>query len=260
MSFTDVRFITFASLKRRVAEEKPYRGTTNEYSLGSRRYRSRNFKWYGDHAALAWYGDHAVLAYGGKDLCVVHSDESVEMVRDSFWQGQNMLLTATFHNLLFQSNCNKGGDIVRGYLKEHAIFNGLRFNLADNSVHKDRPYEIKVYSLDREKTKEIREETKNHFNMIKAFFLASDDSQIVQAIKDQSDDEFTKFCKLGSCKNILSIGGRGLKESRESVFNSIKQHALNKIYTEREAFTHKMLPGGSIIPQGNWGIEIVKLY
>jgi hypothetical protein len=251
MSFYDVPYTTFAFLKKRAAEEKPYRGTTNEYSLGARRYRSRHFKWYGDRAAIF---------YGNANLCTIHEDESVEIMRDQLWQGENMLLTATFHNLLFQSNCNKGGDIVKGYLREHKIFSGLRFNLADNSVHKDRPYEIKVYSLDREKTKEIREETKNHFNMIKAFFLASDDSQIVQAIKDKSDDEFTKFCKLGAYKNILSVWGRGMKESRESVFNSIKQHALNQIYIEREAFTHKMLPGGSLIPQGNWGIEIVKLY
>jgi hypothetical protein len=252
MLFNDIRFTTFAKLKRRVAEEKPYRGTTNEYPLGDRKYRFRHFKWYGDRAAIF---------YGSANLCTIHEDESVEIMRDQLWQGENMLLTATFQNLHFHSNVNKGGDIVKGYLKEHKIFNGLRFNLADNSVHKDRPYEIKVYSLDRELTKPIREEVEEHSNTIKAFFLVSDDSQIQEAVRDVDDnDAFTKFCRLGASKGIISRYGRGLKEPRISTFNRIKKHAINDIYAERRPFKCMTLPGGSVIPQGSWDIEIVKLY
>jgi hypothetical protein len=252
MSFYDIPYTTFALLKRRVAEEKPYRGTTNEYSLGARRYRSRHFKWYGDHAAIF---------YGSANLCTIHEDESVEIMRDQLWQGENMMLTSTFHNLIFQSNANKGGDIVRGHLKEHKIFNGLRFNLADNSVHKDRPYEIKVYSLDRELTKPIREEVEEHFNTIKAFFLVSEESQIQEAMRDSdNNDAFVSFCKLGENKGVLSRYGRGMKEPRISIFNCIKRHAINNIYAERRPFKCTTLPGGSVIPQGSWGVEIVKLY
>ena len=253
MAFNDVKYVTFDKLKKMVAEIKPYRGTTNKFPLGKRAYKSRNFE---------WYGNMAKIFYGNRALCIVHEDESVEVLTDSFWQGQNMLLTETFQSLHFCSMAHKSGDVVQGYGKEHKVFEGLRFNLADNSVHKDRPYEIKVYSLDREQTKSIRAEVEDHFKMVKAFFLASDDAQIIEAMKDKTDvkDPFTQFCQLGEKKRVLSRWGGGLKEPRESLFKRIKQHAIDQIYLERKPFKCQTLPGGSIIPQGNWGVEIVKLY
>ena len=253
MAFNDVPFVTFDGLKRRVAETKPYRGTTNKFPLGNRKYKSRNFE---------WYGNTAKIFYGNRALCIVHEDESVEILENSFWQGQNMLLTEMFHQLYFYSNCNKGGDLVQGHGKEHKVFEGLRVNLADNSVHKDRPYEIKVYSLDREQTKPIRAEAEDHFNMVKAFFLASDDAQIIEAMKDAAatEDPFVQFCRLGEHKRVITRWGTGMKEPREDVFKRIKQHAIDQIYLERKPFKCETLPGGSLIPQGNWGVEIVKLY
>ena len=106
MSYNDVyklRFSTFKEVKEIVANTKPYRGSTNIYPLGDRRYSDRTF---------VFNGDHIVIRYGVAEVLKFHEDDSIEFTRDSYWGGMNMMLSAFLYPKVVKSEVRMGGDIA----------------------------------------------------------------------------------------------------------------------------------------------------
>jgi hypothetical protein len=261
MSFRDCEQTSFASLKRLTTTVKPYRGTDNIFPLGNRKYKGRNFRWYGSHADVYYYSSI---------LCRVHEDESVEFVTAHYGNGDNMLLTSMFWpSFSVNIRGEKGGVIasVPQDKKEYLIFDGLRLDLKTRTVHATTPYEIEVARLDRAKTKVIRDRVEPEINMIKAFFMASDDKQIIEASKDREtrDDPFVNFCRIGYQREILreswsKAGMLRTDANRKTLFDIIKREYLEEIYRDEEPFKYHRIPAGATIPPGSWGINVVKLF
>lgn len=261
MSFRDCEQTSFASLKKIAATVKPYRGTTNIFPLGNRKYKGRNFRWHGNRADVYYYNSL---------LCHVHEDESVEFVTAHYSNGDNMLLTSMFWpSFSVNIRGEKGGVIasVPGDKKEYLIFEGLRFDLKTRTVHATTPYEIEVARLDRAKTKVIRERVEPEINMIKAFFMASDEKQIIEASKDREtrDDPFVNFCRIGYQREILKeswtrAGVLRGDTNRKTLFDLIRREYLEEIYRDEEPFEYHRIPAGATIPPGSWGINVVKLF
>lgn len=261
MSFRDCEGVSFASLKKIAATVKPYRGTDNVFPLGNRKYKNRNFRWHGNYASIYYYNTH---------LCRVHEDESVEFTTGHYGNGDNMLLTSMFWpSFSINIRGEKGGVVasVPGDKKEYLIFDGLRFDLKTRTVHATTPYEIEVARLDRAKTKVIRERVQPEINMIKAFFMASDEKQIIEASKDREtrDDPFVNFCRIGYQRDILkeswtNAGVLRGNTNRKTLFDVIKREYLEDIYRDEEPFEYHRIPAGAIIPPGSWRINVVKLF
>lgn len=259
MSFRDCERISFASLKEIATKVKPYRGTDNVFPLGNRKYKDRNFRWHGNYASVY---------YGSGEICRVHEDESVEFTTKHLHNGTNMLLSSMFWpSFSVNVQGNKGGAIASAHGKEYLIFTGLRLNLKPLSVHATTPYEIEIGTLDRSKTKAIREKAQPEINTIRAFFMASDDKQIIEAAKDRetTNDPFVEFCRVGFRKGILveSWSNRGTLRgsgNRKVLFESIKNAYLRDIYLHEEPFKYRRISAGTPIPAGNWTINVVKLF
>jgi hypothetical protein len=270
MAFDDVVRTDFKKLQEIVTKTKPYRGTTDKFPLGNRRYKNRHFVWFGTHADI-WYNEGWY-----SNLCRIHSDESVEFLQDNYYQGANMMMTAMFWPYLTFSTCgSKGGDIVdvphtKG--KEHLLFKGLRIFLKTGDVHPTTPYELSIASLDREKTKAIREKYKEVLIAASAFFKISTVEEIIKAGNiDTLDDEdyFSRLCQSAFARKVIPPYYHGssysveritrrLENNREGILKKVKNSFFQDVYKDEEAFKYKFIPAGSTIPAGNWGVRVIK--
>jgi hypothetical protein len=177
MSYNDVyklRFKTFKDVREIIAHTKPYRGSTNIYPLGARRYNDRTF---------VFKGDHIVIRYGSIDLLKFHEDDSIEFTRDSYYGGMNMMLSAFLYPNVVHCNIRMGGDVITGADNMHPIFKGLRIYLENLKLHPTVTYNYRYKILNRTKTKVIRKQWEERFKTVKAFFLVGDSEQMIKESK-----------------------------------------------------------------------------
>jgi hypothetical protein len=269
MAFDDLVRIDFKKLQEIVTKTKPYRGTTNKFPLGNRRYKARHFVWFGTHADI-WYGEGPRC-----DLCRVHSDESVEFLQDNYYNGANMMLTAMFWpHLSFSSCSSKGGDIAKvphTKGKEHLLFKGLRIFLKTGDVHPTTPYELSIASLDREKTKAIRKQYEEALTAASTFFRVSTAEEIAKAGNEDNipeEDYFGRLCSLAfRCTGLpyyyrnttyVDTVSKALNRNREGILKKAKNLFFKQLFSDRGAFKYKFISAGSTIPAGNWGVRVFK--
>jgi hypothetical protein len=269
MAFYDLVRTDFKKLQEIATKTKPYRGTTDKFPLGNRKYKARHFVWFGTHADI-WYGEGPRC-----DLCRVHSDESVEFLQDNYYNGANMMLTAMFWpHLSFSSCSSKGGDIAKAPHtkgKEHLLFKGLRIFLKTGDVHPTTPYELSIASLDREKTKAIRKQYEEALTAASTFFKVSTAEEIVRAgYEDNVPKEayFERLCSLSfkymglnyyyRSANPVAIVNKALNKDREGILKKTKDLFFKQLFSDEEAFKYKLIPAGSTIPAGNWNVRVIK--
>lgn len=269
MAFNDVVRTDFKKLQEIATKAKPYRGTTNKFPLGNRKYKARHFFWFGTHADI-WYGEGPNC-----NLCRVHSDESVEFLVGHHYNGANMMLTSMFWpHLTFRTCSSKGGDIAevphtKG--KEHPVFKGVRIFLKTGDVHPTTPYEISIASLDREKTKAIRKKYDEAITAASVFFRVSTAEEIINAAYEDNipeEDYFGRLCSLAfKCAGLphhyrntihVDIVNKILSKNREGILKKAENLFFERLFLEEEAFKYKLIPAGSTIPTGNWGVKVIK--
>jgi hypothetical protein len=269
MSYNDVyrlRFKTFKDVREIIAHTKPYRGSTNIYPLGERRYNDRTF---------VFKGDHVVIRYGSIDLLKFHEDDSIEFTRGSYYGGMNMMLSAFLYPNVVHCNIRMGGDVITGADNMHPIFKGLRIYLENLKLHPTVTYNYRYKILNRTKTKVIRKQWEERFKTVKAFFLVGDSEQMIKeyhtsdcrlSIQNMTfdGDTYLQFlCIAGDSGYVrqrsTSWGNRNfsLDKDREAIFKKVREKFLDHLYLQQEdVFEWKEVEIGKRPPLGNRGVEV----
>lgn len=110
---------------------------------------------------------------------IVRSDNTVEIVTDSFHQGMRMIFSAySYSRGVFQSSVNHGGIIYTwtelGVTKTIPIFKGMRFNMDTKEIHPSAQYIAKYRTVDRKLSKEAMSIYQDKLNGAFAFITCMD--------------------------------------------------------------------------------------
>ena len=268
MSYNDVyklRFKTFDKVLEIVNQTKPYRGSTNVYPLGARRYSDRTF---------VFHGDHIVIRYGLMEVMKFHNDNSIEFLRDNTYQGPNMMMSAFLCPYMVKTDCRMGGDIICSDSVTHPIFKGLRVYLADLSLHPTVNYKLFYKTVDRSKSKELRKSWEERIKAVKAFFLVSDSDQMVDEANSLSRgpikdlDTYEQFLSIARGLGFMRLSrdrsrwGRHIyiDTHREQIFKKVRDHFFEELYDSEgvgiDVFEWKEAVVGKKAPAGNRGVKI----
>lgn len=143
-----------------------------------------------DHEKYEYYTHESVP----RVLCVVRSDNTLEYVADSYWQGDNMKMTDWMggyqHDTYRMSgtaySCTynfKGSNI------NHPVFKGLRIN---QETHEPVGMNVQVFRriVNRKKSKELMAKYKEVFKSPDAMLKCMDTDTMIVSIKDILDEHF----------------------------------------------------------------------
>jgi hypothetical protein len=268
MSYNDVyklRFKTFDRVLEIVNQTKPYKGSTNIYPLGARRYADRSF---------VFHGDHIVIRYGLMEVMKFHNDNSIEFLRDNTYQGPNMMMSAFLYPYTVKTDCRMGGDIICNDSVTHPIFKGLRVYLADLSLHPTVNYKLFYKTVDRSKSKELRKSWEEQIKAVKAFFLVSDSDQMVDEANSLNKtlskdlDTYEQFLSIARGLGFMRLSrdrsrwGRHIyiDTHREQIFKKVRDHFFEELYDSEgvgiDVFEWKEAVVGKKAPAGNRGVKI----
>lgn len=257
---------SFAEIEHIAATVKPYRGTTNKYPLGARKYSDRHIIFKGDHANIH-YGN-----YARSHMLRWHNDNSIEFMESSYHQGQNQLLCALLDPFFIKGDCKQGGDVITlktDVTKTYPIFKGLRLMMKDFTLHPTVSYKAEYAVVDKKASKALRGEWAERMKMIRAFFMASDPEQIVEEATQFNakleEDPYAYFLQTvhrvsmyNPFRSRRGGWGRGvdLDSQREQVFKESVAKFFKHLYMENNTFEWKEAEVGKAIPRGNWGVRI----
>ena len=276
MSFNDVyqlRLSSWAKLLEMVKNTPPYRGTTNKYPLGARKYSNRYLLFKGDHAEVH-YG-----SYNRSHLCNLWEDDTVEFIRDKHYgQGINQLLSAFLYPLFTADDCKQGGhsnptiiyNLDKSNKDNHPVFQGLRIHTKTMELHPSVSYKRFYTVIDRVKSKEIRAKWEEKLKPVYAFFMAGDPVEIYEDARklkysEQTPDymsPYEAFLLIGSSRGVFRVRddkwarGPNLTTQRKESYDLTRKHLLNWLYVCEEAFEEKEAEIGKAVPAGNWGVRV----
>lgn len=261
-----IRPKSFAEIEHIAATVKPYRGTTNKYPLGARKYSDRYFIFNGDHADIH-YGN-----YARSHMLRWHNDNSIEFMQSSFHQGQNQLLCALLDPAFVKADIKQGGDVIMrrtDKVETHPIFKGLRLMMKDFTLHPSVSYKSEYAVIDKKASKALRGEWAERMKMIRGFFMASDPEQIVEEATQFNakleEDPYAYFLQTvhrvsmyNPFRSKKNGWGRGadLDSHRDQVFKESVAKFFKHLYMENNTFEWKEAEVGKAIPRGNWGVRI----
>ena len=127
-------------------------------------------------------------------LCVVRSDNTLEYVADSYYQGDNMKMTDWMGGYQYDSYRMSGTAYSSGYYDSrrtinHPVFKGLRIN---QETHEPVGMNVQVFrrTVDRKKSKELMAKYKEAFKSPDAMLKCMDTDTMVVTIKDILDEHF----------------------------------------------------------------------
>jgi hypothetical protein len=257
---------SFAEIEHIAKTVKPYRGTTNKYPLGARKYSDRHIIFKGDHADIH-YGN-----YARSHMLRWHNDNSIEFMESSYHQGQNQLLCALLDPAFVKADCKQGGDVITlktDKIETHPIFKGLRLMMKDFTLHPTVSYKAEYAVVDKKASKALRGEWAERMKMIRAFFMASDAEQIFEESQQYNtkleEDPYVYFLRTvrmvsayNPFRSKKGAWGRGvdLDSHREQVFKESVAKFFKHLYMENDTFEWKEAGVGKAIPRGNWGVRI----
>lgn len=262
---------SFAEIEHIASTAKPYRGTSNKYPLGARKYSNRYFLFNGDHADIHYGG------YKKSHMIRWHKDNSIEFTQSSFGRGQNQLLCALLDPFYVTTDIKQGGDVIilkTEVSKVYPIFKGLRLMVKDFTLHPTVSYKAEYAVVDKKASKALRGEWAERIKMIRAFFMASNSAQIVEEsnqrpILNPDEDPYAYF--LQTVKQVsmydpfrikrhgwlgTAQSGPNIDDSREQVFKDSVTKFFRHLYMENNTFEWKEAEVGKAIPRGNWGVRI----
>jgi hypothetical protein len=128
-------------------------------------------------------------------LCVVRSDNSLEYVNNSFYQGDNMKMTDWMNGYQYDSY-RMSGTAWSGNYCNHPIFTGLRINL---ETHQPVNQDVRVFrrSVNRKKSKELMAHYKEAFKSPDALLRCMDTDTMIVSIKDVLDEKEAELNSQG---------------------------------------------------------------
>lgn len=259
---------SFAEIEHIAKTVKPYRGTTNKYPLGARKYSDRYIIFNGDHADIH-YGN-----YARSHMLRWHNDNSIEFMQSSFHQGQNQLLCALLDPFFIRADCKQGGDVIMrrtDKVETHPIFKGLRLMVKDFTLHPSVSYKAEYAVIDKKASKALRADWDERMKMIRAFFMASDAEQIFEESQQHNakleEDPYAYFLqtvRMVSTYNPFRTKKYGwqrgslndMDTEREQVFKEAVAKFFKHMYMMNDTLEWKEAGVGKAIPRGNWGVRI----
>jgi hypothetical protein len=139
---------------------------------------------------------------------IIRSDNTVEIVTDSFHQGMRMIFSAwSYSRGCFQSSVNHGGVIYRRGDKVLPIFKGMRFNMETMEVHPSAQYIITYSRVNRTKSKEALSHYQEKLNMANAFInvmdidvFEEDKKTVYQELMDKGDSWWDREERIKAVK------------------------------------------------------------
>jgi hypothetical protein len=121
-------------------------------------------------------------------LCVVRSDNSIEYVADSYWQGDNMKMSNWMNGYQYDSYRMSGTAYHSYNGVNHPVFKGLRIDADHNPVGMN----VQVFrrTVNRKKSKELMAKYKEVFKSPDAMLKCMDTDTMIVTIKDILDEHF----------------------------------------------------------------------
>jgi hypothetical protein len=124
---------------------------------------------------------------------IVRSDNTVEIVTDSFHQGMRMIFSAwNYANGVFQSSVGHGGIVYgrrdNGIDIRIPIFKHIRFNMDTMAIHESSKYIVTYKTVDRKKSKEAMNIYQDTLNGAYAFINCMDRETFNQDRQDVADE------------------------------------------------------------------------
>jgi hypothetical protein len=135
--------------------------------------------WKKDSSGIERTGNYIKDFKNPKVDLIIRSDNTVEIVTDSFHQGMRMIFSAySYSNGVFQSSVNHGGIVYgrrdNGVDIRLPIFKGMRFNMDTMQVHPSAHYIAKYRTVDRKLSKEAMSIYQDKLNGAFAFITCMD--------------------------------------------------------------------------------------
>ena len=270
----------YALLKKITEEQKPYRGTTNKYPLGNRKYSDRYFLWEGDEVHIHYY----------RKLGVLRSDNTFEFdVKTNAHgyaylnQGENSFLSALFKSCV-QTMSRKGGTVLKHNDKFHAVFNGLRFYTHNKTLHESCHYDVVLPKVNRAKAKELRQEYENMFKLGAVMLRASGMEVVSKDIKEHARQRVNEWPSIkGLPTELIDLNNpydsllkiavhynvNGCiyymshynhfprSHSFDGFIEGIKRKFLKQLYLEKKPFDYIVIKGGENYSSNEWDVGIV---
>jgi hypothetical protein len=163
----------------------------------------RNVKKTYDHEKYDYYTTELTP----RVLCVVRSDNSIEYVADSFYQGDNMKMSDWMFGYQYDSYKMSGtawnGAHHKGTNINHPIFKGLRIDL---ETHQPVNQNVQVFrrTVNRSKSKELMAIYKEAFKSPDALLRCMDVETMLVSAKDVLDEHEAKVNEDGKRSYISS--------------------------------------------------------
>ena len=126
-------------------------------------------------------------------LCVVRSDNTLEYVANSFYQGDNMKMSDWMNGYQYDSYRMSGTAWSGGYHKgssiNHPVFKGLRIN---QETHEPVGMNVQVFrrTVNRKRSKELMANYKEVFKTPDAMLKCMDTDTMMVSIRDVIDEHF----------------------------------------------------------------------
>jgi hypothetical protein len=143
-----------------------------------------------DHTQFDFY----TMDVSPRVLCVVRSDNTLEYVADSYYQGDNMKMSDWMGGYQYDSYKMSGTSYSSGYYNNHntglnyPIFKGLRINL---ETHEPVNQNIQVFrrTVNRKKSKELMSAYKEAFKSPDALLKCMNTETMLVSVKDVLDEK-----------------------------------------------------------------------
>jgi hypothetical protein len=144
-----------------------------------------------DHESYEYYTHESVP----RVLCVVRSDNTLEYVANSYYQGDNMKMSDWMGGYQHDTYRMSGTAYTSGYYNKHdkgvchPIFKGLRIN---QETHEPVGMNVQVFrrTVNRKKSKELMAKYKEAFKSPDAMLKCMDTDTMIVSIKDILDEHF----------------------------------------------------------------------
>jgi len=151
--------------------------------------------WKKDSSGIERTGNYIKDFKNPKVDLIIRSDNTVEIVTDSFHQGMRMIFSAwNYANGVFQSSVGHGGIVYRrrdnGVDITIPIFKHIRFNMDTMAIHESSKYIATYKTVDRKKSKEAMNLYQDKLNGAFAFISCMDIESFNQD-RDEVIDELT---------------------------------------------------------------------
>jgi hypothetical protein len=293
--FEDIKPRTsFSEFIKQSETEKPYRSAdgAKRYPLGLRRYSKKCWQFINP--------DEIAIYYYGELMGTARSDNTYEFHmssnRSSYGNGEAALMSrltpGSIRSCSTLGGCvytNKYSDNFQVIRHEYPVFEGMRVNMRDGSIHESSKFVLETKIINRKESKKYRAPHENMFKVADAMFKAMNQDDIKleigdhvlaykamsfdteeQAIEDYAlqniNDPVGTIMRLAVVNNYTACHSSWWSRSRVQfdkalMVKAMKVNFYEYIYQREEVnnpniFVWKQTLPGEKLPTASWGQRI----